>query len=93
MTERETKESYPIKTLCLLKKDHELLLAMKRRDWGTGRWNGPGGKPDEGESIEQAAIRETEEEVKVTPLSLRKTAHLYFTFDKKTGMESASSSF
>jgi len=51
-----------ILTLCLIKKDGMLLLGMKKRGFGVGRWNGFGGKVEEGETIVEAAIRETEEE-------------------------------
>ena len=33
-------------TLCLLVKDNEILLAMKKRGFGVGKWNGVGGKID-----------------------------------------------
>ena len=36
---------------------------MKKRGFGAGKWNGMGGKIHEGEIIENAAIRELEEEV------------------------------
>ena len=53
-------------TLCLLIKDNEVLLAMKKRGFGEGKWNGVGGKVQDGERIEDAAIREMEEEIGVT---------------------------
>lgn len=31
-------------TLCLLKRNDEILLAMKKRGFGTGKYNGVGGK-------------------------------------------------
>jgi len=55
-------------TLLFLLKKNELLLAMKKRGFGKGKWNGVGGKADPGESAEQAAIRECQEEIGVTPL-------------------------
>jgi 8-oxo-dGTP pyrophosphatase MutT (NUDIX family) len=51
---------------------------MKKRGFGEGRWNGVGGKLDEGESAEQAAIRETKEEILVTPTATKKVAELHF---------------
>ncbi len=60
-----------------------VLLAMKKRGFGVGRWNGVGGKLDEGESIEDAAIRETHEEIGVFAQGLRNVAQLAFTFDQK----------
>jgi 8-oxo-dGTP diphosphatase/2-hydroxy-dATP diphosphatase len=35
---------------------------MKKRGFGKGKWNGFGGKVEEGECIEDSAIRELEEE-------------------------------
>jgi 8-oxo-dGTP pyrophosphatase MutT (NUDIX family) len=40
----------------------EVLLGMKKRGFGTGKWNGFGGKIELGETAEQGAIRELEEE-------------------------------
>ena len=69
-------------TLCFLIKDNKVLLAMKKRGFGVGKWNGPGGKvhEDTHETVEQAAVRETQEEVSVTPLMLEKVAEFKFTF-------------
>ncbi|MDR3168354.1 MAG: NUDIX domain-containing protein [Candidatus Peribacteria bacterium] len=44
----------------------EMLLGMKKRGFGVGKWSGPGGKVHAGETIEQGALRELEEEVGVT---------------------------
>ncbi|HUV71436.1 MAG TPA: 8-oxo-dGTP diphosphatase [Clostridia bacterium] len=74
------KDSLRKATLCFLIRGDEVLLAMKKRGFGAGRWNGTGGKPNAGETIEKAAIREAREEVGVTPLSLRKVASLKFNF-------------
>lgn len=52
-------------TLCLLMRDDEILLAMKKRGFGVGKLNGVGGKVKEGESVKLAAIREMEEEIGV----------------------------
>lgn len=49
-------------TLSLLFKDNQILLAMKKRGFGDGKWNGYGGKVEENETIEEAAIREIQEE-------------------------------
>ena len=35
-------------TLCLLMRDNEILLAMKKRGFGVGKWNGVGGKVKNG---------------------------------------------
>jgi 8-oxo-dGTP diphosphatase len=54
-----------LSTLCFLIEDDRILLAMKKRSFGEGKWNGVGGKVLEGETIEQAAVREIEEEIGV----------------------------
>lgn len=89
--ERRDPEKIKQATICLLIKQEnsktEILLAMKKRGFGAGFYNGPGGKPDKGESIENAAIREVKEEIDVDiQLSdLEKVAvlHFYFSEDKK----------
>jgi len=47
-------------------KEGEICLAMKKRDFGVGKYNGVGGKVKDGETIENAALREMEEEIGVT---------------------------
>ena len=61
-------------TLIFLRKEGRILLAMKKRGFGSNRFNGIGGKIDPGETIEQALIRETEEEIEVTPSHYWKVA-------------------
>jgi mutator protein MutT len=61
-------------TLLFLVRDNEILLAMKKRGFGEGKWNGCGGKVDPGETIEQTMIRETQEEIGVTPIVRKKVA-------------------
>ena len=67
-------------SLCLLLRGDEVLLARKKRGFGVGKWNGVGGKPEPGETIDATAIRETEEEIGVTPRDLRRVATLDFFF-------------
>jgi 8-oxo-dGTP diphosphatase/2-hydroxy-dATP diphosphatase len=69
-----------ILTLCIIHKDSKILLGMKKRGFGVGFWNGFGGKVKEGESIEEAAKRETKEEIGVVPLDLKKMGVLRFQF-------------
>lgn len=65
-------------TLLFLRRDDEILLAMKKRGFGEGLWNGVGGKLNDNETVEQAAIRECQEEINVTPLELDKVGLLNF---------------
>jgi len=62
--------------------DNKILLAMKKRGFGVGKWNGMGGKVKPGEGIEAAAVRETLEEVviDVATSSLIRIARLEFYF-------------
>ena len=65
-------------SLLFLLQDNQILLAMKKRGFGEGRWNGVGGKVEAGESIEQAMIRETQEEIGVTPTVFEKVGDIRF---------------
>ena len=60
---------------------------MKKRGFGVQKWNGVGGKPENNESLEQTAVREAKEEIKVNinPQDLEKVADFkfYFSKDKK----------
>ena len=53
---------------------------MKKRGFGKNRWNGVGGKVDGQETIEEAAKRETEEEIDVSAKELNKVAEISFYF-------------
>lgn len=71
-------------TLVFLVKDKEILLAMKKRGFGVNKWNGVGGKVQENESIENAAKRETLEEIGVRVEKLEKMGRLNFYFEEKS---------
>ena len=61
----------------------EICFAMKKRGFGVGRWNAVGGKVMEGESIEEGALREAQEEIGVLAKNLSKVAEHSFTFPHK----------
>lgn len=65
-------------TLMFVIKDGSILLIEKKRGLGAGKVNGPGGKIDPGETALEAAIRETQEELHVTPHAPRKLGELMF---------------
>jgi 8-oxo-dGTP pyrophosphatase MutT (NUDIX family) len=66
----------------LVNKDNgNVLIAMKKRGFGSGRFNGVGGKLKEGESVKDAMMRETKEEIGVTPKSFEETGVINFYFD------------
>lgn len=69
-------------TLCFLLKDDKVLLAMKKRGFGMGKWNGVGGKVLEGEDVSTAMVREIKEEIGVTvaPKDLEPVGVLDFDF-------------
>mgnify|MGYP001569027627 CR=1 FL=1 len=66
-------------------KGDKILLGMKKRGFGMGRWNGFGGKVEEGETIEEAAIREMKEECGVTIGQMEKVGVHEFEFEKNRG--------
>lgn len=69
-----------IMTLCIVHQHPHVLLGMKKRGFGAGRWNGFGGKLKEGESIEKAAKREVLEEIGVEIDLLEKRGIIEFEF-------------
>jgi len=67
-------------TLLFVVKDGQVLLIHKKRGLGAGKINGPGGRLEPGETPEEAAIREVQEELLVTPLNARRCGELKFQF-------------
>jgi 8-oxo-dGTP diphosphatase len=67
-------------TLCFVIQDGQILLIEKKRGLGSGKVNGPGGRLEKGETAEQAAIRETQEEVGITPTGVQWAGELRFQF-------------
>lgn len=64
-----------------------LFLAKKGRGFGKGKWIGFGGKMEDGETIEETAVREMKEETgaALEMSQLTKSGVLLFTFDVKPG--------
>lgn len=67
-------------TLCFLRGCGQILLIRKKRGLGAGKINAPGGRIEPGETSCDAAIRETREEVGLTPLDPVRRAELRFQF-------------
>ncbi|MDA0977659.1 MAG: 8-oxo-dGTP diphosphatase [Proteobacteria bacterium] len=65
-------------TLLFVVRDGRVLLIRKKRGLGEGKINGPGGKLDPGETPRECAIRETTEELMITPLNVRGAGELLF---------------
>ncbi len=65
-------------TLLFIIRDGQILLIEKKRGLGAGKINGPGGKIEPGETPLEAIIRETEEELCITPIAPQKLGELKF---------------
>jgi len=65
-------------TLMFVIRNDEVLLIRKKRGLGAGKMNGPGGRIEQGETPLQCAIRETEEELCITPSQIRAAGELFF---------------
>ena len=74
-------------TLCLAHEPGRVLLGLKKRGFGAGRWNGFGGKLEADETIEQAARREMHEECGVTVRSMEHVGILLFRGQDKDDFE------
>ncbi len=72
-----------IQTLCLIHDHPRILLGMKKRGFGAGRWNGFGGKIIPPETIEDAAKRELREEVGLEVENIEKVGIVDFEFKNK----------
>ncbi len=86
MSIADEKSKYPNlrqATLSFLIKDGEVLLALKKRGFGVGKWNGTGGKPNDNEIIEDTARREVKEEIGVEVKNIIKMGIVDFYFENK----------
>jgi len=60
---------------------NKVLLGMKKRGFGAGKWNGFGGKVEPGETLQHAAIREMYEESRVMVSGVKYVGFLFFEFE------------
>ena len=67
-------------TLLFVVQRGRILLIEKHRGLGKGKINGPGGRLEPGETAEQAALREAEEEILIRPKGIRLGGELWFQF-------------
>ncbi len=74
-------------TLCFVVRDGWILLIRKKRGLGAGKINAPGGKLEPGETALAAAVRETREEVGVTPMGVDLRGELFFQFKDGYALE------
>jgi len=72
-----------VMTLVLIRNEDKILLGMKKRGFGKGKWNGFGGKVEPNETVIQGAIREVKEEcgVDLTSNDLVKLGLIDFEFE------------
>lgn len=70
-------------TLVFCIKDNQVLLAMKKRGFGSGKWNGYGGKVQKNENPQLAAVRELNEESELVAneKDLQQVALVHFYFN------------
>ncbi len=73
-------QAHDIATLMFVIRGGEVLLIRKLRGLGKGKINAPGGRQEAGETLLEAAVRETREEVGVVPLAPRLRGDLRFEF-------------
>jgi len=69
-------------TLCCVYNDTHILLGEKKYGNLMGIWNGFGGKLEEGESVDNAAVRELQEEADIVPLEMKKRGLIFFEFEE-----------
>lgn len=67
-------------TLTIIYQNPMVLLGMKKRGFGAGRWNGFGGKVSQGETIEDGAKRELREEAGIEADYMNKVGIIEFKF-------------
>ncbi|MFO7849378.1 MAG: 8-oxo-dGTP diphosphatase [Spirochaetia bacterium] len=76
----ENWEPSEIAVLCYVVTEGKVLLIHKKTGLGKGMVNAPGGRIEEGETPEAAAVRELQEEVGITPEDMYEVATLSFLF-------------
>jgi len=67
-------------TLVFVVKEGRILLIRKKRGLGAGKVNAPGGRLEPGETPLEAAVREVQEELCITPLELTYSGENLFQF-------------
>ncbi len=71
-------EPEQVATLMFVQRHREVLLIRKKRGLGAGKINGPGGRIEPGETPEECAIRETQEELLIDPIGVKPRGQLFF---------------
>ena len=73
-------------TLLFVITPDSILLIHKLRGLGKGKINGPGGRVEPGETAHACAVRETQEEIGVTPTGVAYAGRLHFQFTDGYGL-------
>ena len=76
----ESWQATDLATLVFVIELDRVLLILKKRGLGAGKINGPGGKCEDGEAPLDCAIRETQEELGITPTDLEYRGENRFQF-------------
>ena len=74
------KDMKKLLTLTIIHQHPNVLLGMKKRGFGAGRWNGFGGKVSSEETIDSAAKRELQEEAGIEATHMNKVGIIKFEF-------------
>jgi len=69
-----------IETVSIIYQHPRILLGMKKRGLGAGRYNGFGGEVEYGETLEDSAIRETLEEADIRLINPERMGEILFQF-------------
>lgn len=64
-------------TILYVVKNGKLLLGLKKKSFGQGKFNGVGGKLEGRETIEKAMLREAKEEMNIKPKNYKLMATIY----------------
>lgn len=67
-------------TILFVISEGRILLIHKKRGLGAGKINGPGGRLDDGETPFECAVREVEEELRISPSGVDEIGELQFQF-------------
>ena len=76
-----------LQTVCIIRHQGRVLLGRNKRGISVGKWTGPGGHVEEGETIEKAAIREMKEEAGLDVSDVKKVGILSFTSPLRSPIE------
>lgn len=73
-------------TLCyIINNKDEVLLIRKKRGFGKGKWNGPGGKVENGEVLKNSVIREIKEETNIEVINPIELGYIEFIWPESKG--------